>query len=88
MKLILAVLQDKDSEIVSQALVSSDFRVTRIASNGGFFRRGSATFFIGVDDSRVEEAIQVIRNCCPQPSEPGMKRASLFVLNVARFDQV
>ncbi len=88
MKLILAVLQDKDSETVSHALVTSNFRVTRIASNGGFFRRGSATFFIGVEDHQVNEAIQVIRDCCPPPIEPGTKRASLFVLDVARFDQV
>jgi uncharacterized protein YaaQ len=88
MKLILAVLQDKDSDIVSQALVTSNFRVTQISSSGGFFRRGSSTFFIGVEDERVDEAIRVIQKSSTQPPESGTKKASLFVLDVARFDQV
>ncbi len=88
MKLILVVLQDKDTEAVSRALVNSNFRVTQIASSGGFLRRGSSTFFIGVDDERVDEAVDVIRGCCTQPPEIGMKKASLFVIDVARFDQV
>jgi uncharacterized protein YaaQ len=43
MKMIVAILRDEDSDHVSHALVQSDFRVTRIASTGGFFRRGSTT---------------------------------------------
>ncbi len=88
MKLILAIVHDKDSEQISQSLISSSFRVTRIASSGGFLRRGSTTLMIGVDDDKVDEAILTIREACSPPIEPGIKRASLFVLNVAKFDQI
>lgn len=88
MKMILAILRDEDSENVSHELVKSEYRVTRIASTGGFFRRGSTTLMIGVADDKVEDAIQVIRHACAPAVEPGVKRATLFVLNVAHFEQI
>jgi len=88
MKMILAILRDEDSENVSHDLVKSEYRVTRIASTGGFFRRGSTTLMIGVSDNKVEDAIQVIRLACAPTVEPGSKRATLFVINVAHFEQI
>jgi uncharacterized protein YaaQ len=88
MKLILAILRDTDTEKVSQALVSSGLRVTRIASTGGFLRRGSSTLMIGVDDEKVENATQVIRDNVSPPSEPATKRATLFVINIEHYTQV
>jgi uncharacterized protein YaaQ len=88
MKMILAILRDEDSENVSMALIKSEFRVTRIASTGGFFRRGSTTLLIGVSEERVDEAIQIIRQACSPPSESGGTRATLFVLNVVYFEQI
>ncbi|HZD58555.1 MAG TPA: cyclic-di-AMP receptor [Anaerolineales bacterium] len=88
MKLILAVLPDEDSEPVSQALISEGFRVTRIASTGGFLRRGSTTMMIGVEDEKVDPAIDLIRQNYALKVETGLKRATLFVLNVDRFTQI
>jgi uncharacterized protein YaaQ len=88
MKLIIAILRDSDSEPVSQALIGANFRVTRIASTGGFLRRGSTTLMIGVADEKVDEAMAVIRDSSLPPVEPGVKRATLFVLNVANFTQL
>ncbi|HNT23128.1 MAG TPA: cyclic-di-AMP receptor [Anaerolineales bacterium] len=88
MKMLIAVLRDEDSENISHALVESKFRVTRIASTGGFFRRGSTTLLVGIADEKVDEAIQVIRQNCAPAAEPGAKRATLFVLNVAHFEQI
>jgi len=88
MKLIIVILRDEDSEPVSQALISEGYRVTRIASTGGFLRRGSTTLMIGVEDNKVDEAIQVVRENCVVTIEPGLKRATLFVLNVDMFTQI
>lgn len=87
MKMIIAIIRDSDNDAVSQALVGEGFRVTRIASTGGFLRRGSSTLIIGLDDEMVDQAIQVIKNNTV-PDETGAKRATLFVLNVERFTQV
>jgi len=88
MKLILAIIRDIDNEQVSHALINANFRVTRIASTGGFLRRGSSTLLIGVNDDKVDESIKIIRENTHLPEEPGGKRATLFVLNVEHFSQV
>lgn len=88
MKLIIAIVRDEDNTAVADALINQGFRVTRIASTGGFFRRGSTTLMVGVDDEQVDAAIDLIRNNCGPIIDPGVKRATLFVLNVAKFQQV
>jgi uncharacterized protein YaaQ len=88
MKMILAIVRDSDNEPVSQALIGAGFRVTRIASTGGFLRRGSSTLMVGVENEKVDEAIDVIRNSAAPGSEPGGKRVTLFVLPVEHFSQI
>jgi uncharacterized protein YaaQ len=88
MKLIIAIIRDEDSDPVLQALIEASFRVTRIASTGGFLRRGSTTLMIGVEDEKVDEAILVIQENCSLTVEPGFKRATLFVVKVDHFSQI
>jgi len=64
MKLVVAVVQDKDSNRLSNALVSEGYRATKLASTGGFLRAGNTTFMIGIEDERVSDVLQVIRNNC------------------------
>lgn len=85
MKLIIAILRDVDNEPVSHALTSNNFRVTLIASTGGFLRRGSTTLLVGVDDEQLDTALNVIRTNCAPPSDQGGKRATIFVLKVDQF---
>lgn len=88
MKMILGIIRDNDYDPVSQALLAEGFRVTRIASTGGFLRRGSSTLMIGVDDDKVDRGIEIIRENTSPPDESGGKRATIFVLNVSKFTQV
>jgi uncharacterized protein YaaQ len=41
---------------------------------------------IGVDDDKVDQALQIMRDNCTQPSDPAAHRATIFVLNVNRYD--
>jgi uncharacterized protein YaaQ len=86
MKMIIAILKDDDVETTVQALTTAAFRVTRVASTGGFFRKGSSTLLIGVDDDKVEAAIQLMRNKTTQA--PNEKRGTVFVVPVSRFEQL
>lgn len=88
MKMIIAILRDNDNDPVSHALIDAGLRVTRVASTGGFLRRGSSTLMIGLEDEKVDQAIQLIRDHCEPPDEPGMKRATLFVLKVEHYTQI
>lgn len=64
MKLVLAVVQDQDSNRLLNALTDNNFRVTKLASTGGFLKSGNTTFLIGTEDVRVDRALQIIKENC------------------------
>jgi uncharacterized protein YaaQ len=64
MKLISAVVQDQDADRTTKALNEAGYRVTRVASTGGFFRVGNTTLLSGVNDSQVEAVISILRTTC------------------------
>jgi uncharacterized protein YaaQ len=88
MKLIIAILRDEDSERISHALITDEFRVTQIASTGGFLRRGSTTLMIGVDDEKLDHAIEIIKDNTSPPADDTQRKATLFVLNIVSFLQI
>jgi uncharacterized protein YaaQ len=81
MKLILAILLDRAEDPVTKALTAQGFRVTAIASTGGFLKQGMTTLIIGVEDAELEKALATLRSTCT-PIEPGKKCATLFVLQI------
>ncbi|SEQ09584.1 cyclic-di-AMP receptor [Piscibacillus halophilus] len=64
MKLILAVVQDKDVNRLQDALTEKEFKTTKLASSGGFLKEGNTTLMIGVEDDYVDAALEVIRDNC------------------------
>ena len=54
MKLVIAVIHNRDKGRVVDALLESQFKFTQVASTGGFLREGNTTLLIGVEDSQVE----------------------------------
>jgi len=87
MKMIILIIKDNDADEVTQALTADQYRVTRIASTGGFLRSGIVTLLIGVRDERAELVQELIRSTLP-PLPSGEKRATWFVVPVERFEQV
>lgn len=83
MKMIIAIVNDEDSEQVTHALTQSDFRVTTIASTGGFLRRGLSTLLCAFEDEQLTAALNVIRGCFQPVADEAQKRCKIFVLNVA-----
>ncbi len=88
MKMVLAIVRDEDEDRVREALVQQLFRVTHIASTGGFFKRGNATLMIGTDADKVDAVIDIIRDNCTLTLDIAVKRATVFVLDVDHFEQV
>lgn len=86
--MVLAIVRDLDEDEILQALLQEEFRVTRIASTGGFFRRGNATFMIGVEEEKVEQVIRIIRDRCAPTLDLAVKHATVFVLDIDHFEQV
>ena len=55
MKIILAIVQDKDSNRLANEFIDANIRATKLSSTGGFLKAGNSTFIIGIDDERVDE---------------------------------
>lgn len=60
MKMIVAIVQDKDSNDLNSALVKKNIRSTRLASTGGFLKAGNTTFLIGSEDEDVDKILDII----------------------------
>ena len=87
MKMMIVIVKDQDADHLTQALTEGNYRVTRVASTGGFLRSGVATMLIGLEDDQVEAAIALMRGKLG-PGTQQEPRASLFVVPVERFVQV
>jgi uncharacterized protein YaaQ len=85
MKLIIAIVRDTDNDNVSNALTAASFRVTYVASTGGFLRRGQSTLMIGVEDEKLEQAREIIRKNATKGSDSDDRHTIIFVLNVNEF---
>ncbi|OIJ11416.1 hypothetical protein BKP35_12320 [Anaerobacillus arseniciselenatis] len=64
MKLVVAVVQDKDSNNLSNALVNANYKATKLASTGGFLKAGNSTFMIGTEDDQVDDVLDIIKANC------------------------
>lgn len=108
MKLVIAVIQDKDAHKLLEALMQAGYRSTKLASTGGFLREGNTTLLVGATDDKVDDVVTIIRRTCkareqlvtplspmggpadsyiPYPVEVLVGGATVFVLNVERFEK-
>lgn len=95
MKLLMAIVRDDCAANLVAGLNEQGFSVTRISTTGGFWRRGNVTLLIGVEDERVDDALEEINHHagpCPVAEGSGdaahpPHRATIFVLGVDAFDR-
>ena len=64
MKLIIAIVQDEDASRLISSLMAEDFRVTKLATTGGFLRSGNTTLLVGVEDDKLQSAMDIIEKVC------------------------
>ena len=64
MKLIVAIVHDHDIDPLLRALTGAGHRATRIASSGGYLRRGNGTVFLGVEDDQLRPCLRLIKQTC------------------------
>lgn len=83
MKLIIAIVNNDDSSAVQTALTEGGYFVTKLATSGGFLKKGNTTFFIGTDDEKVDGAIAIIKENAKkrvekQPTVPPTEMGEFF----------
>ncbi len=86
MKMLILIVKDHLTDGITGALTAAKFKVTSVASTGGFLHSGKTTLLIGLDESQVETAVGLIRSKVPASSEGA--QATLFVVPVSRFEQI
>ena len=64
MKLIIAIVQDEDASRLISSLMSDGYRVTKLATTGGFLRSGNTTLLVGVEDDKLQNAMTIIEKVC------------------------
>ena len=87
MKMMTIIIQDKDSDKVLEALVGMDFTVTRMASTGGFLRKGNVTLLLGLESKQVDTVISILKNRCTA-HEPNRHAATVFVMDMPEYMEV
>ena len=63
-KIIYAIVSADDGNRVTDVLNDHRYSVTRLATTGGFLKKGNATLMIGTQDDKVDYAIELIRETC------------------------
>ena len=69
MKLVLAIVQDDDAIDLIEELTDKDYRVTKLATTGGFLKSGNTTLMFGVEEKEVKNLINVIEDVCKRRKE-------------------
>ena len=108
MKLVMAIVNDEDGNVVLSELNKNKFSVTKLATTGGFLKSGNMTLIIGTEDENVQKVIDIIKSKSkrrkqitaspmpigasasfnPYPIEVEVGGATIFVLDVDRFEKV
>jgi uncharacterized protein YaaQ len=85
MKLMIAIVNDEVYDKIARQLTEEEYRVTIIASTGGLFRRGSTTLLIGMEEDKINRAVEIIREHSAGQEGAGTHKAAIFVLNIKEY---
>lgn len=64
MKLVMAIVHEKDQRHIQDSLLEGGYQFTNVASTGGFLREGNVTLMIGVDEEQVDQVIEIVKESC------------------------
>ena len=65
----MIIASSHDGDRLIDTLVSRGLPATKIASRGGFLRRGSVTILSGVEENDVDVVLELTRRECHQRTE-------------------
>lgn len=66
MKLVIAIVQDDDANDLIEVITDKGFRVTKLATTGGFLKSGNTTLLIGIEKEKVDEVLAIIEEVCKE----------------------
>src|SRR5699024_3469538 len=96
MKMVIAIVQDHDSQRLTDKLTKNNFRNTKLASTGGFLLSGNTTLLNVIDDTcgNREQTVAPVTpmggnadSYIPYPVEVEVGGATVFVLPIEQFER-
>ena len=85
MKLIIAIVQDEDTDTLTEALIAAHFRFTKVSTTGSFLRTGNTGLLIGVEDVQVRQVMEILQRTCRRrtqiavPYSPALEPGLLYM---------
>ena len=84
MKLIIAIIGNDDTEVTVEELNKAGFYVTKLASTGGFFKKGNTSLMIGTEEEKVNEVCNIIGKMAGKRKEPQLSQPYVCLLYTSR----
>lgn len=69
MKLVIGIVNNDDAGDLIAEITQASFQVTKLSTSGGFLKMGNVTVLVGVEDERVDEVIEIFKNCCSRRTQ-------------------
>ncbi|TMW70518.1 cyclic-di-AMP receptor [Alteribacter natronophilus] len=66
MKLVICVVHNRYSDALEKGLKKKGYRMTELASSGGFLKKGSTTFLFGVKDGDAAALKKDMKEICTE----------------------
>ncbi|UTR09066.1 cyclic-di-AMP receptor [Evansella sp. LMS18] len=88
MKLMICVAHNRYADELEERLKDKGYRMTELASSGGFLKKGNTTFLFGIKDNDAEALRKEMQAICLDVEKKkgklkdGQSRYTSFVINV------
>lgn len=90
MKMMIAILEDRFLDELTEALLAEKIRITKLHSTGGFLSRGNTTLLLGAEDEKLPKIKEIFRRTVTsekiagEDGEHTVRGANLFVVDVEK----
>lgn len=61
MKMLLAIVHNEDAPLLINELNEKKYFVTKLATTGGFLKKGNTTLLLGIEDEKVDAVCEIIK---------------------------
>ena len=87
MKLIVVIMEDDLSHILSKELLENKISSTKLSSTGGFLTKGNTTMLIGTDVEKEQSILDLIKKVCDENDieSDNESKANIFVMDLEGF---
>ena len=87
MKLIVVIMEDDLSHILSKELLENKISSTKLSSTGGFLKKGNTTTLIGTDVEKEQSILDLIKKVCNENDieSDNESKANIFVMDLEDF---